>query len=137
MARFSKLCCLRVKSTRPHGSFVFGSRAAMFTAAGEKSAGAIRLLASNGARSATVRPPLHAGDVIAEKSPASIWPVGSNAIARVDRRAQRNGPSAVARRRRNRREITGQHLARGHECEERARRDINARSLISAKVEQL
>ena len=48
------------------------------TAAGEKSAGEMRLLASNGARSAMLRPALHAGDVMVEKSPPSICAVGTN-----------------------------------------------------------
>jgi hypothetical protein len=51
----------------------------MLTAAGEKSAGEMRLFASNGARSGMLRPPLHAGDVIAVKSPASICAVGTKA----------------------------------------------------------
>ena len=48
-----------------------------FSAAGENSAGETVLL-TNGARSAIVRPPLHAGEAIAVKSPASIAAVGTN-----------------------------------------------------------
>ena len=50
------MCVLREKSTRPQGSLVAGSRETMFTATGEKSAGDLWPVASNGARSAIVRP---------------------------------------------------------------------------------
>ena len=63
----------------PHGSVVLGSRLARFTAAGLKSAGLIWLF-TYGARKATCRPPLHAGDVNAVKSPASIAGVGTHAM---------------------------------------------------------
>ena len=54
-----------------------GSFEVSASAAGEKADGDTAVPV-NGARSAIVRPALHAGDVIAEKSPASIAFVGTN-----------------------------------------------------------
>ena len=51
----------------------------MNTAAGLKSAGSMRLL-TNGARSVTGRPALHAAEATAVKSPAIIAAVGTNEI---------------------------------------------------------
>ncbi len=53
-----------------------GSRLARFNAAGLKSAG-LTWLFTNGALSGTCLPPLHAGEVNAVKSPASIAAVGT------------------------------------------------------------
>ena len=56
-----------------------GSLFARFTAAGLKSDGSIWLF-TNGARNAIARPPLHAGEANAVKSPASIAGVGTRLV---------------------------------------------------------
>ena len=61
----------------PHGSFVFGRRAATFNATGLNNAGSTRLF-TNGALSVICRPALQGGEANAVKSPASIAAVGTN-----------------------------------------------------------
>src|SRR5688500_13740095 len=67
---------VRAYCTRPHGSVVRGSLAAMARAAGLRLAGPTRLL-TKGARSETLRP-AQAAEAKAVKSPASIAAVGTN-----------------------------------------------------------
>ena len=74
----SSLSSTRSKNTCPHGlSGVAPSRLVNFIDAGEKSAGLTRL-STNGARSAICLPPLHSGDAMPVKSPASMAGVGMN-----------------------------------------------------------
>jgi hypothetical protein len=67
----------RSKNDWPQSLIGFGSFETSASAAGENWPGET-LVPVNGARSAIVRPELHAGDVIVEKSPASIAAVGTN-----------------------------------------------------------
>src|SRR5262245_14740815 len=60
----------------PHGSLVFGSLAAILSAALLYCDGSIWLF-TKGARSATVRPAWQAGDAMADQSPASTAAVGT------------------------------------------------------------
>src|SRR5467141_1434856 len=73
----SLLCVLRSKKDWPQSLIDFGSFAARLSAAGENCVGET-VVPTNGARSGIVRPALHAGDVMVEKSPASIAGVGTN-----------------------------------------------------------
>src|SRR5687767_2929892 len=84
---FSSSLLRLLKSTRPQGSLVLGSRAAIFTAAGENRAGSIWLLTKGNALlrpdvlPATVIPrpaPRHSSPAIRRKSPASTSAVGTN-----------------------------------------------------------
>ena len=73
----SLLSVRRSKNDWPQSLIGFGSFEASASAAGENWLGET-LVPANGARSAMVRPELHAGDVMVEKSPASIAAVGTN-----------------------------------------------------------
>src|SRR5438105_14500992 len=63
----------------PHGSAVSGSLVSIFTAALLNSAGSMRLL-TNGAFKLICRPPLHAGEANAVKSPVSMAGVATHEI---------------------------------------------------------
>ena len=71
------LSVLRSKNVWPQSLIGCGSLEASASAAGENWAGDA-VVPVKGARSAMVRPELHAGDVMAEKSPRSIAGVGTN-----------------------------------------------------------
>src|SRR4029079_12713093 len=62
--------------TWPHGSVVVGRSAVTLFAAGLRRAGSMRF-PTNGAPRLICLPPLHAGEAIVVKSPASIWAVGT------------------------------------------------------------
>src|SRR4029453_12291321 len=77
MARCSLLSVLRSKNDWPHSLMGLGNLDVSASAAGERSDGDTDV-PTNGVRSGMVRPELHAGEVIVEKSPASIAVVGTN-----------------------------------------------------------
>ena len=77
MAMCSLLCVCRSKNDWPQSLLGFGSFDTSASAAGENCVGETDVPV-NGARSGIVRPELQAGEVIVEKSPASIAAVGTN-----------------------------------------------------------
>ena len=66
--------------SRPHGSVETGTCFRKFSATGLKRDGSIRLFDEAAGQGDADVPPLHAGDAIAVKSPASIAAVGTKLI---------------------------------------------------------
>ena len=110
---------------------VVGSRSARFSAAGLKSAGSIRLL-TNGARSVICRPPLHAGEANAVKSPASIAAVGTYAMLLGRHLTQDRCPGS-RRRRTACRGRSGRRACRRTGCASGRRPSACRRGRIAAK----